>query len=218
MTEAVVYVHEQKVRHLDLKPGNILLTPNRVYLADFGISRNLEDASNSLTEGYAGGTYPYQAPEVFERREHHMSPAEIYSLGAIFLAIATVLYGENQSQFDSIMKELDPRLKASRITGFLSKLRRAAFNEVNTIDDSAATSDQKQIVDLAETMLEYEPERRPTALETNYSLLELGGQNRKRHLSRGTSCSLLIIEITPDPWDHTWLLGSLLIIGMTSDY
>jgi len=177
ITEAVAYVHGENVRHLDIKPGNILLTPKRAYLADFGISRNLEDASNSLTEGYAGGTRMYQSPEALENRKHHMSPAEIYSLGAVFLGIATVLYGENQSQFDSIMTELQPKVKAARITGFLSRLRRAASNDNHTINDSG----QKPIVDLIESMLEYEPEKRPTALETSHALVELGGRDQIYH-------------------------------------
>lgn len=180
ITEAVVYVYEKNVRHLDLKPGNILLTPKRAYLADFGISRNLEDASNSLTEGYAGGTRMFQAPEALEKRLHHMSPAEIYSLGAVFLAIATVLYGENQSQFDSIMKEFEPTLKASRITGFLSRLKKVAYSDDRRLNDSQSCY-QKSLIDLIESMLEYEPEKRPTAVETSHALVELGGQNQIYH-------------------------------------
>lgn len=179
ITEAVAYCHGKGIRHLDVKPGNILLTPKRAFLADFGISRNLEDATNSLTEGYAGGTRMYQSPEALGG-QHHMSPAEIYSLGAVFLSIATVLYGENQSQFDSIMKDLEPRSKAARITGFLSRLRKAACSNDRTMNEPQACG-QKHIVDLIESMLEYEPEKRPTALETNHALVELGGRGQIYH-------------------------------------
>lgn len=71
----------------------------------------------------------YQEPEVSEDR-HHMSPAELSTLGTIFLNTATVLYDESQSQFRSIMNESEPRLKASRATGFLSRLRKVASIEI----------------------------------------------------------------------------------------
>lgn len=74
------------------------------------------------------------------------------------------------------MKEVEPRLKASRITGFLIRLRKAA----PTADHSLAY-DQKHFIDLVETMLEYEPEKRPTALQTNHELVELGGENQIFH-------------------------------------
>src|SRR5450432_1018420 len=50
VTEAVTFVHTSGVRHQDLKPRNILLGPGQVFLADFGISRDLKEAPHSLTE------------------------------------------------------------------------------------------------------------------------------------------------------------------------
>lgn len=153
--------------------------PNRVYVADFGISKNLENAANSLTEGYTGGTRMYQSPEASEKREHHMSPSEIYSLGAIFLGIATALHGENQSQFDSIMKEPEVRLKASKITSFLCRLRNV--NNEDSRKGILQTNGQKPIIDLIDTMLDFEPSNRPTPNEVSHSLLETGGQDQVYH-------------------------------------
>jgi len=60
--EALRYVHEQQTIHRDVKPQNLMLSPERgVVLVDFGIARDL--AAESMTEGI--GTPGYMAPEAF---------------------------------------------------------------------------------------------------------------------------------------------------------
>ncbi|KAK6602156.1 Mitogen-activated protein kinase kinase kinase YODA [Botrytis cinerea] len=79
VTEALLFVHEKGVRHRDLKPKNILLSPGRVYLADFGIARDVKDSDNSITCGRYG-TASWIAPEVYDGEYHHMSSADVFSL------------------------------------------------------------------------------------------------------------------------------------------
>ena len=60
--EALRYVHEQQTIHRDVKPQNLMLSPERgVVVVDFGIARDL--AAESATEGI--GTPGYMAPEAF---------------------------------------------------------------------------------------------------------------------------------------------------------
>jgi hypothetical protein len=60
--EALRYVHEQQTIHRDIKPQNLMLSPERgVVVVDFGIARDL--AAESATEGI--GTPGYMAPEAF---------------------------------------------------------------------------------------------------------------------------------------------------------
>jgi len=60
--EALRYVHEQQTIHRDVKPQNLMLSPERgIVLVDFGIARDL--AADSATEGI--GTPGYMAPEAF---------------------------------------------------------------------------------------------------------------------------------------------------------
>ncbi len=54
--------------HRDVKPANILLTDpdgqeRRVYLADFGIARRMEDAAGLTATNMTVGTVAYAAPE-----------------------------------------------------------------------------------------------------------------------------------------------------------
>ena len=69
VASALDYAHEQHMLHRDVKPSNILLShleqPNeRILLADFGISRWLDDRSSKLTAtNMTVGTVAYAAPE-----------------------------------------------------------------------------------------------------------------------------------------------------------
>ena len=60
---AVAYLHDQKIRHKDLKPSNILLTSDNLILSDFGSATDFSHLSQSATDNERG-TPKYFAPEV----------------------------------------------------------------------------------------------------------------------------------------------------------
>lgn len=62
--EAMIYAHSQGVIHRNLKPDNIVLTPDgRIKLVDFGLARPEADTSNITGSGKALGTPAYMPPE-----------------------------------------------------------------------------------------------------------------------------------------------------------
>lgn len=66
LVSAVAYLHEQQIRHKDLKPSNILLSswdPRGVCLSDFGSATDFSLLSQSATDNERG-TAKYYAPEV----------------------------------------------------------------------------------------------------------------------------------------------------------
>jgi len=181
MTEALAFVHEKDIRHCDLKPKNILLSPGRVYLADFGIARDVREADDSVTSSRCG-TPSWMAPEVDDEQIHHKSPADLWALGCIFLNVATILYGEALEKYDEIMKDHDWQKKYERLPSYLDYLRLKA-TAARFEDYDAPNFNFKHIVDLIETMLKYKPEERPKASEVNSRLSELGGLDQIYHLS-----------------------------------
>ncbi len=77
---ALHYAHRKGIVHQDLKPANVILTPDgRAMLADFGIARALGSAGVSEL---AMGTPAYMSPEQI-RGEPVGAAADIYSLGVL---------------------------------------------------------------------------------------------------------------------------------------
>ncbi|WP_066911941.1 serine/threonine-protein kinase [Mycobacterium interjectum] len=68
VASALDYAHHRGLLHRDVKPANILLTDpdgqdRRVFLADFGIARRIEDATGLTATNMTVGTVAYAAPE-----------------------------------------------------------------------------------------------------------------------------------------------------------
>jgi serine/threonine protein kinase len=87
LADAVAYAHSHHVIHRDLKPGNILLTPDQeVKILDFGIAARL-DTGTTAGPAVCGTPY-YMAPE--QIRGQDTTPAtDIYALGATSFHLAT---------------------------------------------------------------------------------------------------------------------------------
>jgi serine/threonine protein kinase len=62
LISAVAYLHDQKIRHKDLKPSNILLSRDRLWLSDFSSATDFTLLSQSATDSERG-TPRYFAPE-----------------------------------------------------------------------------------------------------------------------------------------------------------
>ncbi|KAI1385243.1 kinase-like protein [Hypoxylon trugodes] len=95
---ALDYLHNLGIRHKDIKPSNILIKDDHVYLADFGISRNFRDATTSKTKGPLGGmTERYISPEANDELPRGRA-ADVWALGCTVLEICTVASGQSTIQ------------------------------------------------------------------------------------------------------------------------
>lgn len=85
VASAMAYAHTQGVVHRDLKPANIVLTPVGAKILDFGIARELDAASLTMTYAFLG-TPLYAAPEV--QFTSFVGPeADSYSLGVLLFEL-----------------------------------------------------------------------------------------------------------------------------------
>jgi len=68
VADALDYAHQRSLLHRDVKPSNILMShpeeaDERIFLADFGIARWIDDQSGLTGTNMAVGTVAYAAPE-----------------------------------------------------------------------------------------------------------------------------------------------------------
>src|ERR1700732_5498911 len=101
MSDALYKAHRKGVTHLDLKPGNIMLTKTGTKLLDFGLAKLRQDAAPATplsqlptaiepltAQGSIVGTLQYMAPEQLEGRDVD-ARADIFAFGAVVYEMAT---------------------------------------------------------------------------------------------------------------------------------
>lgn len=101
VADALDYIHQQKMNHLDVKPANIMLNEkDEAVLIDFGLSKQYD-----ATTGNQTSTTPVGISEGYAPMEQYMqggvgafSPeTDIYSLGATFYKLLTGVTPPNAS-------------------------------------------------------------------------------------------------------------------------
>jgi serine/threonine protein kinase len=94
LAAALAYLHDNRVRHKDIKPQNILISQGTVLFTDFGLSRHFADAQGSTTSGLTAATPRYSPPEVAAYEQRNTS-ADVWSLGCVYLEMLAALKGHD---------------------------------------------------------------------------------------------------------------------------
>ncbi|DAZ93439.1 TPA: hypothetical protein N0F65_003136, partial [Lagenidium giganteum] len=160
LREALTYLHslDPKVIHRDLKSKNILLNGDlQAKLSDFGISRERGIDETHMTAGI--GTSFWIAPEVLLGRDYD-ERADIYSFGIVLCEIDTDDYpywnAQNPPEGGKLGENAILRMVAA---GSM----RPAFSP----------DCPKQILELAESCLQGDPDDRPTATQLVYAIQQM---------------------------------------------
>lgn len=107
LSSAMDYIHSAKIKHMDIKPKNLLVrrtttktTPLgvdasdgwRIYIADFGIAKSYTTIEETETDGPTRFTRKYAAPEVVDQAKRGLS-ADVFSMGCVFIEILATIIG-----------------------------------------------------------------------------------------------------------------------------
>ncbi|KAF2463748.1 kinase-like protein [Lindgomyces ingoldianus] len=105
LASGLIAIHEAKIRHKDIKPKNILIKGSRVMYTDFGLALDYSQTNRSTTGGRpAMFTFQFCAPEVADWQDRRTS-SDVFSLGAVYLEMATRLSGGSIEELREYLKE-----------------------------------------------------------------------------------------------------------------
>lgn len=157
MTKGLKYLHDLGIVHRDIKPTNILIhVPNNedtpsMKLADFGLSKALKSDQRLYSNSNVinpSGTIGWMAPEMY-RSDRFDSKADIFPLGINYYY--TLTGGRHPFGNDYIVRLMRIRNKERAF------LEQRDFKDPYCYDSEA--------LDLINSMLNMEPEDRPTATD-----------------------------------------------------
>ena len=143
--ESLAYVHRQGIIHRDVKPSNLMLTPEgRIRVLDLGLARlrhpaelAVDDMTDVVTEmGDMLGTAAYMAPEQSDNPRAVDHRCDIYSLGCTlhFLLTGKTVYG-GSSYVEKVLahrQAIPPLLKVD--SGRISAELQAVFRRMISKD------------------------------------------------------------------------------------
>ncbi len=110
---AVHYAHENGVLHRDIKPQNVMITPEgQTFVMDFGLARDLRAETRVTVSGIAIGTPSYMSPEHAQgSKDQADARGDVYSLGAVLYEILSgrpPFSGESPVQVMLAVVQQDP--------------------------------------------------------------------------------------------------------------
>ncbi|KAF4448731.1 heat shock protein 70 [Fusarium austroafricanum] len=156
LANAAQYLHSSRIRHRDIKPSNIIIKGDRPLIADFGIAYSWENLTRGTTTADSMKSMVYAAPEVV-RIDARNESADIWSLGCVFLEMATVLKRETihamRNHFSNQSHSHQFHANSKGIASWISQLR------------GTPTGTDDVVLDWASKMLQSTPSQRPTAAE-----------------------------------------------------
>jgi len=120
ITSGLAAAHRAGIIHRDIKPGNIIVSPDgKPHLTDFGLARHAETKKGLTVEGTFLGTPEYASPEQVEGKKlDHRT--DLYSLGVTYYQLLSgtlPFLGESPMEIAIKRTKEDPRPLENALPG-----------------------------------------------------------------------------------------------------
>jgi protein kinase len=190
--QGIAHMHRQGYFHRDIKPENILVIDSTVKIADFGLARETR-AKPPFTEYVS--TRWYRAPEVLLRSSAYNSPVDIFAMGCIMAEL------HNAQPLFPGSSEADQIYKLAAVLGTptsqdwpegVQLATRMRFKWPDFEKVPLATLFPGLSVDatsLMQDLLQYNPQRRPSASAALQYPFFSAAIRPARHLSTPTAAT-----------------------------
>jgi serine/threonine protein kinase len=171
----VDFLHQRRMIHRDLKPGNILVGPDlEPKVLDFGLAAQVDDLGERLTKaGEIMGTPDYFSPEQAQASAPLDARSDIFSLGTILYELitgATPFRSDSMRDQIRLICDLDPELPRrinSAIPGELQNICMKALEK----DPSQRYQSAREMADDLARLIAGEP---VLALPSSYARMIAG--------------------------------------------
>lgn len=181
LLSALRFLHSKNIKHLDLKPQNILIddsvSPPNILISNFGASRRFTITSAPDPLEQSGFTRWYAAPEQFISQGRRS--ADVFSMAVIFLEIFVFIrMGIKTRSPQQILG--DPQGLGHEGAGKIGNHRVQSL--VGKLSESAVVW-LAEVASMVKLMLDYTPMKRPTARQAHMKMVHIvvGGAAAELH-------------------------------------
>ena len=165
IASAVSYLHGSGIKHKDLKPSNVVLSADGLWVTDFGSATDFSTLSSSLTDNGERGTPKYFSPEVASY-DPSGSSSDIFAMGCVFLEIITLCMGYSL--------ETTQTLRAREDKSFQANLDRI-IHWFDTEENMCRRPADEHLVGLIRHMMRPDAKDRPRASHVEEQIALIGG-------------------------------------------
>lgn len=148
------FIHSQGVLHRDLKPDNIIVTPDGVpTLLDFGLSK-LIDYTSIIQTGEHVGTFHYMSPEQIIDSKNIDHRSDFFSVGVIMYQLLTgvipfdapnlpALIDQIQNRYPVTPSDINPTITNRVENVILKLLEKQPYSRLQNATDIARAFDEE---------------------------------------------------------------------------
>lgn len=195
------YAHRRGLVHRDVKPGNLLVTPDGdVKLADLGLAWYLNGGAGARRDGHARivGTCDYVAPEAISEPARILPVSDIYSLGCtLYYAVTGKVPYPGGNAMEKMRRCLrDPPLDAQSIKPDLPKKVVRIIEQLMEKDPRQRTPTAAAVISLLEPLTGRDP--RSTVAQCIEHYQQVMRQRHDKDASAEYSSSTLMSDTLPD--------------------
>ena len=172
LSSALAYLHSRLIRHQDIKPSNILVRGDQVFLTDFGNARKFLDNDQAQVRDFRNRltVTPMYCPPEAMRSGLQGFTADVFSLGCVYAEIITLCLDQTLADFE-LFRSPNPYDGA-----FRNQLEKTVEWIESLQDDYRQAASEHAAppsvsLEMVCRMLDQDPEQRPTARQVQLQLL-----------------------------------------------